>query len=99
MWMEGGRDCWTRSPKHAFEDKTWLQSKFACAAFSAADRLRSNVPGGPAAGHEAQTRTMGFHGYVASPVGCAGPFLRSAWTANCPGVVETLSLFFNTLPN
>jgi len=71
MWRDGG-DCGARRPKHAF----WGGTLFAVAnlpgGVSAADRLRSEVPGGPAAGHETQTRTISFHGCVASPVGCAG---------------------------
>ena len=60
---------------------------------SAADRLRSEVPEGPAAGHETQTRTISFHGCVASPVGCAGPVSRGGdSTASVPTLLMLLSL-------
>ena len=61
------------------------------AEFSAEVQFRLTVSGRPvAAGHEAQTRTVGFHGYVASPAGCSGPAPHPVLSAARSGVVEIM---------
>ena len=51
-----------------------------------------------AAGHETQTRTKGFHGCVASPVGCSGPAFRDGGVARGrSGVVDVLPLKNTTI--
>ena len=76
-----------------FREEPCLRSQMGLCGVSAADRLRSEVPEGPAAGHETQTRTMGFHGYVASPLGCSGPAVAAGgFDRGRSGVVDVVFL-------
>ena len=99
MWRNGGEIAAPEVRSMLLREEPCVQSQMGLCGVSAADRLRSEVPEGPAAGHEAQTRTMGFHGCVASPVGCAGPE-SSILTLSAVrfGIVESLPLLLNTLP-
>ena len=91
--MLGGGELLRLKPEHAVEDGSGLPVRMAAAMFLAADRFCLTGLGRPvAAGHEAQPRTKGFHGCVASPVGCADPFARSVLSAARSGVVKFLFL-------
>ena len=93
MW---GGELLCPEPEHAIEEGSGLPMQMVDAMFRGADLFCLPGQGRPvAAGHEAQTRTVGFHGYVASPVGCADPFARPALSAVRSGVVE----FFYTRSN